>query len=461
VQRGPFFWCVCIALGASGCAPGEQRMVAGDGRQYLPGVLRVSSPGWDLAELDSDAERTQALEEDFLCRLEESNATGGYLVVHKDGSTLIEQGLGVVEPDGAEVTAETLFLQASVSKVFLALATLSLAEEGTLDLDAPLDRYVSGAPSAITPRWALSHRAGVPDISGCPEEAETPSDWALLHAADPLWSPPGVLFNYSNGGFTLVGAALEEVEAARLPEVVRERVFEPAGAATATYALSGGDVPRALGQHPSGPMPLDVKCGLLEAAGGAWASATDLSALLRALLAETDAFSDSLLAELQTLQTSVSGGGRVSYGHGVFLEQYSGELVVYHPGGLPWFGAGLLYIPSRRFGVAYAANSGDFMPLLHDAVSLYFGPELERTERQADLSRMDDYVGTWRDETGQLGELRIGIDGAEITLTPVGERDVWPLPVDGTFWPDAGGTMRYFATRLGVAVKQEEPEMGR
>jgi CubicO group peptidase (beta-lactamase class C family) len=264
-----------------------------------------------------------------------------------------------------------------------------------------------------------------------------------------------MLFNYSNGGFTLAGAALEAATGQRLPDVIEAEVFGPSGARTATYSISGGAVPRAVGQKRGEP-PYELECGLIEAAGGAWASARDVAALLQALLGESDALPAELRAELVTSQISGSNGGRTGYGHGVFLERYGEELVAYHLGGLPGFGAGLLFIPSRRFGVAYAANSPSVVPLIHDAVDLYFGAELERTELAPNLDRLEEYAGVWNDEHGGLGRLRIEARVSDIALVPLGAQATWPLPVDGTFWPDRTGKIRYFATRLGVAMKLDE-----
>src|SRR5690606_18678573 len=246
------------------CGPRPQRMVPIDGRQVLPGQPLNVSPSWQAGDLATDEERTRALEQDFSRRLEDSSATGGLLVGTGDGDVPVEKGVGLGEPAGAPVTSDTLFLLASVSKTFLALSALSLAADGVVELDAPLAELVPSTDPDVTLRLALSHRAGVPDTSRCDEELPTPTDWAQAHAGDPLWSPPGALFNYSNGGFALAGAALERATAQRLPEVVAERVWAPAGASTATYDRMGGEAPRAVGQWGEGPMPLERACGLIE-----------------------------------------------------------------------------------------------------------------------------------------------------------------------------------------------------
>jgi CubicO group peptidase (beta-lactamase class C family) len=441
------------ALSLTAACGDAQRMTLVDGRRLSPGPETVAQPSWDAAALDDDASRTEALCDDFERRLEASHATGGFLVVIEDGEVLVERGFGNVGPGGGAVTNETLFLLASVSKVFVGLASLAAADQGLWDLDAPIDRYVSGADPAITARLALSHQAGVPDTSACEEGQDTPTDWAAAHAGDAVWSPPGALFNYSNAGFALAGAALESASGERLPSLVRELVLVPAGATSATYAMTGGSAPRALGQNTS-LSPERFACGLVQAAGGVWASARDMTALLGALVGTTAAFSDDLRAQLTSPQVSTSGGGRVDYGHGVFLERYGEELVAYHLGGVPGFGAGLLFIPARRFGVGFAANAPDFVPFLHETVAL-FAPDLERMEPAPDLEALSDYAGVYADPRGQLGEFRVEVDVAGVTLVPLGEHAIWPLPLEATLWPDAAGKPRYFASRLGVAVRRD------
>lgn len=114
-------------------------------------------------------------------------------------------------------TEESVFRFASVSKIFAATATAKLAEEGKLDIDAPVQTFVSG----LNPDWPpITARQLAANISGIPhyqdgdealgrksyksaiESLETFKDRALLF-------PPGTDYNYSTFGFTLLSAAVE------------------------------------------------------------------------------------------------------------------------------------------------------------------------------------------------------------------------------------------------------------
>jgi CubicO group peptidase (beta-lactamase class C family) len=79
-------------------------------------------------------------------------------------------GFGVADPSGRRVTPQTPFHIASVTKPFTALAIMQLVEQGTLDLDAPVQRYIPwfrvadpDASARITIRHLLTHTSGLQD----------------------------------------------------------------------------------------------------------------------------------------------------------------------------------------------------------------------------------------------------------------------------------------------------------
>lgn len=148
---------------------------------------------------------------------------------------------------GRPVDAETLFQAASISKFVSALASHRLAEQGKLDLDAPVSRYLrswrmpahdfTGAPE-ITTRLLLAHRGGLDrsGFDGYPVGAPLPTLTQILSGEAPAnsgpvtvaWAP-GAEFHYSGGGITAVQLMLEEVTGQSAAEVVRELVLSPIG----------------------------------------------------------------------------------------------------------------------------------------------------------------------------------------------------------------------------------------
>jgi D-alanyl-D-alanine carboxypeptidase len=167
---------------------------------------------------------------------------------------------------GVPMTAETAFFSASVGKLCVAAAVLSLAKDGVVDLDAPFASYVDfdlvrGLPveggddalARVTVRQLLSHRSGLPDYfsdpsaDGAPrlfdriatEPDRTYSRADLLDYARAHYRPvgaPGTVFHYADTNFDVLGLVLEGATgASSFTSVVRSRVLEPFGLTRTWY----------------------------------------------------------------------------------------------------------------------------------------------------------------------------------------------------------------------------------
>ena len=118
---------------------------------------------------------------------------------------------------GLPVDAQTVFRLASVSKVFTTTAAAKLAQEGELDLDAPVTDALpwldNGWPS-ISVRQIAAHASGLPhyqaqDGDRGQQHYATGRDAVRLFASRPLLSSPGTVYAYSSWGYTLMGAVIE------------------------------------------------------------------------------------------------------------------------------------------------------------------------------------------------------------------------------------------------------------
>lgn len=162
---------------------------------------------------------------------------------------------GVVEFEkfysvGKPVNRNTVFQVSSLSKWVSALGVMKLVEEGKLDLDAPVSRYLTRwqlPPSEfnneeVTIRRLLSHTAGLTDglgYSGFEEGTAIPSiEQSLTKASDAdagvsgavrVGLQPGSAFKYSGGGYTLLQLVVEDVSGQSFASYMRESLLEPLG----------------------------------------------------------------------------------------------------------------------------------------------------------------------------------------------------------------------------------------
>lgn len=132
--------------------------------------------------------------------------------------------------------ASTVYRLGSVSKPITATAVLQLAEQGRLDLDAPVERYVPVFPPKawpVTARLLLGHLGGVRHYAG--EEFSSTRhydgvvDGLAIFKDDPLVHEPGTRYLYSSYGYNLLGAAVEGASGRGFVDYLRENVFGPAG----------------------------------------------------------------------------------------------------------------------------------------------------------------------------------------------------------------------------------------
>jgi CubicO group peptidase (beta-lactamase class C family) len=136
------------------------------------------------------------------------------------------------------VTPQTQFYIGSVSKGFTALAVMQLVEQGKMELDAPVKKYLPwfqvadpGASSKITVRHLLNHTSGLNEAVDPNGGAYTTSleEQARLLAQVKPTAPAGSQFAYYNQNYRLLGLLIEQASGETYSDYIRDHVFEPLG----------------------------------------------------------------------------------------------------------------------------------------------------------------------------------------------------------------------------------------
>ena len=146
-------------------------------------------------------------------------------------------GLRQREPESLPADKDTLYDLASLTKVIATTtAAMLLAQEGVLDLDAPVTRYVPiPAFQSITPRHLLTHTSGLHPGRPYYLTATSIDDMLQRYAADGLHSSPGTRRRYSDAGFMLLGRTVELAARDSLDAFCKRRIFEPFGMTETGY----------------------------------------------------------------------------------------------------------------------------------------------------------------------------------------------------------------------------------
>jgi CubicO group peptidase (beta-lactamase class C family) len=312
------------------------------------------------------------------------------LAIVKDGQVLLAKGYGVRQlGDPTPVDGKTLFGIASNTKAFTATALALLVEEGKLEWDAPVIRYLPWfqmwdpwVTRELTVRDLLVHRSGLG-----------------LGAGDLLWWPPTALdraeiarrlrfippatsfrtaYAYDNVLYTVAGEVIETVSGRSWEDFVGSRILARVGMAGSNVMHSGAGlsgnvaIPHARIEgtvRPVAPFLADN----VNPAGGINASAEDMA---RWLVVQLDSgrladgsrlFAPRTTRELWTIVTPIPTGTPApelaplrssfnGYALGFGVRDYRGEKMVTHTGGLPGYVSRLTMIPDRRLGVMVLTN---------------------------------------------------------------------------------------------------------
>jgi len=151
------------------------------------------------------------------------------------------------DADGVPVTLDTLYDLASVTKlVGTTSAALLALEDGTLELDAPVARYLPGfaqhGKAGVTVRNLMTHTSGLPayetpaNVEGNRPAGVAASDALVAHYAGlrPL-APPGARYTYSCLNFQTLARLVEDAAGRPLEPLLQERLFGPLGMRDTTW----------------------------------------------------------------------------------------------------------------------------------------------------------------------------------------------------------------------------------
>ena len=283
-----------------------------------------------------------------------------------------------------DVTDQTVYRIASMTKSFAAAATLLLRDEGALRLDDPvvahapeLESLAHGDPAPITVRDLLTMTSGLPtddhwadrhlDLTDDEFDRIISDGTLFAHSTGDAWE-------YSNFGYALLGRVVHRATGQRIQDVISERLLTPLAMTNTTWVQPDhDDWARPMrwqdDQHLDELPPLGD--GLIAPMGGIWTNVADLATWVTwlddAFPARTGGDDGPLRRSSRRAMQSphryvgqrTNRGVQVpgSYGFGIqVVDDPKLGTMVAHSGGLPGYGSNMRWLPGRRIGAIALAN---------------------------------------------------------------------------------------------------------
>ena len=224
------FWLIALLLGSclgvTGCSfvLGRQDVITS------PSTSSQTVVKGDLAEQIDAFMANQA-----------SHGYAGALLIEQNGELILAKGYGVSDrATSTPVTPDTVFDIGSVTKQFTAAAILKLEEQKQLKVEDAISNYFANVPADkqdITLHQLLTHTAGLPESLGDDYDRILKDDYIDLAMRTPLLHQPGEAYSYSNTGYSLLTAIIEQVTGQSYEAYLREVLFEPIGMLQTGYLL--------------------------------------------------------------------------------------------------------------------------------------------------------------------------------------------------------------------------------
>jgi CubicO group peptidase (beta-lactamase class C family) len=344
-------------------------------------------------------------------------APGCAAAVSLNGDVVFEKAFGLADLEhNVPNTTQTIFESGSVAKQFTAASLVLLQQDGKLNLDDPVRKYIPELPdygAPLTIRHLLNHTSGLRDwgsvmgLTGAGRgDRVITMDLALdvITHQRALDFKPGAEYSYSNSGYNLAAIIVERVSQQKFPAFVEERLFKPLGMKNSSWRDDYQRIvpgrAQAYSRERTGPWRLNMPFMNVYGNGGMLTTVGDWMKW-NAML-DSQSLGAPLVTALET-RGVLNDGRKIAYALGLVVDKYNGLKDVSHGGATAGYQTFLARYPDNKVSVGVMCNgtspsAGGIAASITDEI---FGPfpDTPKTE-SAKISEdeLKQFVGIWRNE---------------------------------------------------------------
>jgi len=297
----------------------------------------------------------------------DKDGPGGVFMVAHHGKISYQKAFGKANLElGVNLTPENVFQLGSITKQFTAIAILMLEEQGKLNINDPVSKYLPDYPagSKITLHHLLTHTSGIKDftkmksLSEIAQKEMSPKMMVDFFKNEPIDFAPGEKFEYNNAGYVLLGYIIELVAGETYEDFIKKHIFDKVGMKQSYYASDRKIIHnRAYGYHKkeTGYVNKTIISFSVPFSSGS------LMSTLGDLLKWQKALNEHLLLGVEETDKAFStyklnNGETFTYGYGWHLKEINGIPTREHGGSVFGFKTMAVYIPSEDLYVVGMSN---------------------------------------------------------------------------------------------------------
>jgi CubicO group peptidase (beta-lactamase class C family) len=211
------------------------------------------------ARADDDAAKIPAVTKAVQAQIDANEIAGAVTAVVTKNNVLELEALGYADIAAKKpMRTDSIFWIKSMSKPVTAVAVLMLQDDGKLNVDDPVSKFIpefaelktpSGKPAKITIAQMLAHTSGLGEAAKSDVPAKTLADLVLLWLKSPMQFEPGEKWKYTQSGINAAARIVEVVSGQTFDKFLDERLFKPLGMNDTTFYPSGEQLDRVVTRY--------------------------------------------------------------------------------------------------------------------------------------------------------------------------------------------------------------------
>ncbi len=295
------------------------------------------------------------------------NEPGATVLIAKNGEVIYRNAFGLANMElDVKMQVNNVFEIGSITKQFTAVSILMLLEQGKIDLDDDITKYIEDYPTHghhISIHHLLNHTSGIKSYTSMASWVPlwrkdfTPIEMIDFFKKEPMDFAPGQEWSYNNSAYFILGYIIEKVSGEPYETYIEQHIFKPLNMKSTLYGSNKEIIKnRAYGYQKSGKYTNAEYLSLTQpySAGSIMSTVDDLFIWNRAI-------KNNLLLQPETIQLAftnytLNNGDKTNYGYGWSFGSINGSPTIEHSGGIFGYVTNSIYLPEEDVFVAIYSN---------------------------------------------------------------------------------------------------------
>ena len=344
-----------------------------------------------------------------------TNETGATALVARKGQIIYKKAFGMANLEyNTPMQVDNIFRIGSITKQFTAVAILQLMEQGKLNLQDDITKFIPDYPvqgHKITIEHLLTHTSGIQSYTGMKDFREKmtldlkPTELINYFKNQPMEFAPGTKWKYNNSGYFLLGYIIEKISGKTYPQYVEDNFFKPLGMSNSLYGSDSKIIKKRAGAYSKDSTGV-INAPLMSmtqpyAAGSIQSTVEDLFKWHQAVHSYKLVKKESL--DKAFTNYKLNNGKETGYGYGWLLSNVQESSSIEHGGGINGFLTQSIYLPKDDVFVAVFSNCNCNPPAIIGAkiAALTIRKPYEYKEIPVDNTVLQGYTGVYENEKGE------------------------------------------------------------